>query len=150
MGDIGEQLRQARHEAGLSLDQISARTKIKKSFLGAIEREDFEQLPRGVFRRGFIRAYAREVCLDAEAIVQEYMAEFEPSTSPSSALVLPADRVDSELPADNRRRRQLLMVTVLLLAVLALWMYFKDSPDLSRMPEAGPPAVEGGESGVGG
>ena len=147
MGDIGRQLRQARQEAGLSLDQISARTKIKKSLLDAIEREDFEQLPPGFFRRGFLRAYAREVCLDAEAIVQEYVAEFEPNTSPSSALALPTDRVASELPADNRRRRHLLMIAALLLAVLALWMYLKDSPDPSRMPEAGPPATDGGESG---
>lgn len=125
MGDIGGRLRQARQQAGLSLEQISARTKIKVSILDAIEREDFGQLPRGFFRRGFLRAYARELRLDAESIVRQYVAEFEPDTTPP-APGLPTDCVSSERPADDSWGRQL-PVAALLVAATALFLYFNDN-----------------------
>jgi len=44
---------------GLSLSEISARTKIRTALLEAIEREDFDRLPSGLLARGLLRAYAR-------------------------------------------------------------------------------------------
>lgn len=76
--DIGERLRRARERAGLSLDELSSRTKIKVSILSAIEGGHFEKVPGGLFVRGFLRAYAREVGLDPEAIVSSYLHEYEP------------------------------------------------------------------------
>jgi cytoskeleton protein RodZ len=42
--------------------------------LQAIEEENFEQLPGGVFNRGFIRAYAKHLGLDSEEAVNDYLA----------------------------------------------------------------------------
>lgn len=75
---LGERLRRARERAGISLDELCARTKIKVSILGAIERGDYARVPSGLFVRGFLRAYAREVGLDPEEIVAAYLDEFEP------------------------------------------------------------------------
>lgn len=141
MGDIGGRLRQAREQAGLSLEQVSARTKIKKSILDAIEREDFARLPPGFFRRGFLRAYAREVHLDAESIVRQYASEFEPDTTPP-APALPPDRVSSGQPANNSWGRKL-PVAALLLAVTALFLYFNDNADVRQVPVADPSATTG-------
>ena len=144
MGNIGGRLRQARQEAGLSLEQVSARTKIKESILDAIEREDFGQLPRGLFRRGFLRAYAREVCLDAESIVRQYATEFEPDTTPPAA-ALPTDGVSSEQPTNSSYGRKLRVAT-LLLGVTALFVYFNvnDNPDVGQTPGVDPSATTGG------
>lgn len=78
MPDIGERLRRARNDVGLSLPQVAARTKIQVWILDSIERNDYARLPHGVFLRGFLHAFAREVGLDPEAIVAEYVARQEP------------------------------------------------------------------------
>ncbi|HXH07271.1 MAG TPA: helix-turn-helix transcriptional regulator, partial [Vicinamibacterales bacterium] len=75
MTPLSQRLRQAREQAGLSLADLSARTKIRVSHLDAIERGAFDRLPGGIFTRGYLRAYAREVGLDPEAVVRDYLAE---------------------------------------------------------------------------
>jgi cytoskeleton protein RodZ len=72
---IGSELRQAREQRGLSLVQISERTKVRLAMLRAIESDDFQQLPGGVISRGFLKLYAREVGLDANEIVTRYRSE---------------------------------------------------------------------------
>jgi cytoskeleton protein RodZ len=79
--DVGETLRMAREQQGLSLDVISQRTKIGTEKLRAIEENDIQRLPSGIFLRGFVRAYAREVGLDAEDTVNRYIAQFESQAS---------------------------------------------------------------------
>jgi cytoskeletal protein RodZ len=75
--DIGSELRQAREGVGLSLHELSNRTKIRLAVLRAIESNDFGQLPNDVFTRGFIKLYAREVGLDPVAIAGRFDALFE-------------------------------------------------------------------------
>lgn len=81
-GDIGDRLKRARIACGLSLSDIGARTKISPPSLTAMERNDFARLPGGVFRRAYVRAFAEEVGLDAEALVREYRARYEPDDFP--------------------------------------------------------------------
>lgn len=78
MATLGERLRLARERAGLSIDDMAARTKIQLSLLEAMERNDFSRLPGGLFVRGFLRAYAREAGLDPEAVVADYLDQYEP------------------------------------------------------------------------
>jgi cytoskeletal protein RodZ len=75
--DIGSELRQAREQRGLSLRELSQRTKIRLSALRAIESNDFAQLPGEVFVRGFLKLYAREVGLDPTEVVDRYTAQKE-------------------------------------------------------------------------
>ena len=77
--EVIERLRRAREKAGLSLEELAARTKIQFSILEAIEAGDFQRVPGGLFVRGFLRAYAREVGLDPEGVVAQYLEEFEPA-----------------------------------------------------------------------
>ncbi len=57
---------------GVTLEEISAATRIAERFLKAIENDQWDQLPGGVFNRGFVRAMARYLGLDEENIVAEY------------------------------------------------------------------------------
>jgi transcriptional regulator with XRE-family HTH domain len=70
--EVSDRLRDARQQAGLTVEEISARTKINVSFLGAIERGEFERLPGVFYTRAFIRTYARELHLSPDEIVQHY------------------------------------------------------------------------------
>jgi cytoskeletal protein RodZ len=74
VGQFGDKFRKAREKKGISLDDVSNVTKISARMLQAIEEEHFEQLPGGVFNKGFIRAYARHVGLNDEEAVNEYLA----------------------------------------------------------------------------
>jgi cytoskeleton protein RodZ len=71
-GTFGDNLKREREMRGVSLDEISAATRIATRFLQAIENEKWDQLPGGVFNRGFVRAVARYLGLDEENIVAEY------------------------------------------------------------------------------
>jgi cytoskeleton protein RodZ len=75
--ELIERLRRAREKAGLSIEELSSRTKIQISLLEAIEAGNFERVPGGLFVRGFLRAYAREVGLDPEGVVTQYLEEYE-------------------------------------------------------------------------
>jgi cytoskeleton protein RodZ len=71
-GTFGESLKRERELRGVTLEEISAATRIATRFLKAIETEQWDQLPGGVFNRGFVRAMARFLGLDEENIVAEY------------------------------------------------------------------------------
>jgi len=74
VGEFGDKFRKAREKKELSLDDISNVTKISSRMLQAIEQEHFDQLPGGVFNKGFIRAYAKHLGLDSEDAVTDYLA----------------------------------------------------------------------------
>lgn len=71
-GNFGEHLRREREMRGVSLDEIASATRIQVRFLEAIEREQWDKLPGGVFNRGFVRSVAKYLGLDEEAILGEY------------------------------------------------------------------------------
>lgn len=76
--DIGAALREARQRKGRTLRQVSSVTKIAVEILEKIERNQFDALPGGLFRRGYLRAFAAEVGVDPEAVVAAYREEYEP------------------------------------------------------------------------
>ncbi len=72
MASFGENLRREREMRGVSLQEISAATKISVRFLQALENEEFGKLPGGIFTRSFIRAYAKYLGLDEDRVLAEY------------------------------------------------------------------------------
>jgi cytoskeleton protein RodZ len=72
MKNLGEYLRAERLARGITLEQISADTRITVSMLQAMEEGDIDRLPAPVFTKGFLRAYAEQVGLDPDEVVMEY------------------------------------------------------------------------------
>jgi len=76
---------------GIGVEEIAEATKIGSRSLRALEEEHFEQLPGGIFNRGFVRAYARYLGIDEEQAVTDYLSAeaahggFVPATGPTSA-----------------------------------------------------------------
>ncbi len=71
-GSFGEHLRREREMRGVSLDEVAQATRIGTRFLEALENERWQELPGGVFNRGFLRSIARYLGLDEESLVAEY------------------------------------------------------------------------------
>jgi len=61
-----------RKRSGVSLEQIAQRTKIGSRFLKAIEGEQFEQLPGGIFSTSYLRQYAAAIGYDEDALLAYY------------------------------------------------------------------------------
>jgi cytoskeleton protein RodZ len=74
MGAFGDRLRREREMRGITLDEITESTKISRRHLEALEGEHFDQLPGGVFNKGFVRAYARFLGIDEDRAVADYSA----------------------------------------------------------------------------
>ena len=74
MGVFGDRLRREREMRGITLEEITESTKISRRHLEALEGEHFDQLPGGVFNKGFVRAYARFLGLDEDQAVADYSA----------------------------------------------------------------------------
>jgi cytoskeletal protein RodZ len=108
---FGDQLKREREMRGVSLEEISAATRISTRFLEALEKEQWDQLPGGVFRRGFIRSVARFLGLDGDALISEY----ELQTKDISQDHAGAENL-SEIP---RNYRPAIAVIVIVAALLA-------------------------------
>lgn len=83
---LGAYLREEREQQNVSLQDISAATKIQIKFLQALEDDEYDQLPPSPFVVGFLRAYAQFLSLDPEAIVTTYQRRHhteEPLHSPT-------------------------------------------------------------------
>lgn len=88
MATFGESLRRERELRGVTLPEISNATKISLRYLRALENNQFDRLPGGIFNRGFVRAVARYLRLDDSHWVGEYVraAQEEPELVAQYAL----------------------------------------------------------------
>jgi cytoskeletal protein RodZ len=107
---------------GVSLQEISASTKISIRFLQAIENEELAKLPGGIFTRSFVRTYARYLGLDEERVLADcHLADQqEPEVDIRH---ITANRALPHGPASRTRIIALLMAGVLLASGYALFRY---------------------------
>jgi cytoskeleton protein RodZ len=112
-GTFGESLKREREMRGVTLDEISGATRIATRFLRAIENEDWDQLPGGVFNRGFVRAVARYLGLDEENTVAEY------ASAVGDRQTVPVWTGSPPLVAPEQHWLAWMIVAVLFLALLA-------------------------------
>lgn len=94
---VGEQLRRARFDAGLTLDSASARTRIKRDYLEALEAMDPRGLPSRAYCVGYLRTYAHFLGLDAAGCVTRFKAELEVDTGRATPTA-PQERREIRLP----------------------------------------------------
>jgi cytoskeleton protein RodZ len=71
-GNFGERLKRERELREVPLEEITQATRIGSRFLEALENEEWDKLPGGVFNRGFVRSIAHYLGLDEEAFLAEY------------------------------------------------------------------------------
>jgi cytoskeleton protein RodZ len=128
---FGARLKREREQRKITLDDISISTKIAPRFLLALEEEQFDQLPGGIFNKGFVRAYARHLGLDENQAIADFVAASQPSLPeiPQEAPELAAMAV--RVPEARSRRSEggvpwgLFAIGLLVLAFcFAIWGFY--------------------------
>lgn len=99
MSSFGEALRRERELRGVSLQDISAATKIGVGMLKAIEEDRLDKLPQGLFVRGFVREYARFLALDEQKVLTELSFHTAPLPSPEPLPEKAESRISSRFTA---------------------------------------------------
>jgi len=69
---LGEKLRQAREERGISISEVAEQTRISPHYIDSIENDDYRTLPGGIFNKGFVKSYAKYVGIDEQEALQDY------------------------------------------------------------------------------
>lgn len=137
MADIGEKLRNAREEKGLTIADIEKATKIQSRYLTAIEQNDFEKLPGDFYVRAFIRQYAQIVGLDGKELLSEYHQDI-PEAKPDEYVENSIDNKSKEVQETTNNKKNLwknylpriavgLGVIIVLLVVYVLYAHLSTS-----------------------
>ena len=69
---LGQKLREAREERGISITEVSEQTRISPHYIESIENDNYKPLPGGIFNKGFVRSYAKYVGIDENEALQDY------------------------------------------------------------------------------
>lgn len=159
MNSIGETLRRERLRQGLDLEDVSQETKVNTRLLEAIESDQWDRLPGGVFTRNFVRQYARALGLDEQDFEPE-LNELEPDEGPARRPApltqhMPLEGFGGRLSSSSSLTSFVLVMLVILACagIYALWQggtrptrassmaALPASPAVHPKTEASPPAV---------
>ncbi|MGG4205047.1 RodZ family helix-turn-helix domain-containing protein [Paenibacillus jamilae] len=125
MSELGQQLKEARLQKGLSLDDVQEMTKIRKRYLEAIETGDYKVLPGSFYVRAFIKTYAETVGLNPDEILEGHQSNV-PEPEPE-AVMEPVTQKRSSRPATIGNLKWLptaLMWLFLVLIVGVIYAYW--------------------------
>ncbi|MBU4345419.1 MAG: DUF4115 domain-containing protein [Desulfobacteraceae bacterium] len=113
---FGHYLKAIRIEKGISLDEVSEKTKIRIGNLLLVEKEDHDRLPSEIFVKGFLRAYAEAIGVDGDEAVTRY----------TSSLNAYQTNVKSEADFDNLNTKfwpHLLLSLGAMICIIALSVF---------------------------
>lgn len=150
MGSFGERLQREREMRGITLEEIADSTKIGTRSLRALEAEDFDKLPGGIFNKGFVRAYARYLGIDEEQAVTDFLAAAGESEQPLPN-PNPTEKV-AVYRSSNRGWAAVLALVVLAAGGYAAWRlnlgpFATHAAQQSPPPAVQPPAAEPPQTG---
>ncbi len=136
---IGGVLRAARLARKRSIEDVSRATKITPSVLRALENDQFEAVPGGLFTRGFLRAYAREVGVDGEELVRRFREEVEPPVTspapPAQTQMSDADDLSTDMgePPAAAKHTQIIQFAVILVVAVGYLASLRQAKPSARI-----------------
>lgn len=115
MKELGDLIRAARQQRGITLEQASAETRIRRQYLDAIEDGDLGTFPGTAYAAGFLRNYSTYLGLNSDEILQTYHA----ISPPQAVTIAPATTVGVERLRRRSRRRFMWLFAGVLMVILA-------------------------------
>lgn len=144
MARLGEMLRAARQDMGVSLAEVEQATKIRQRYLVALEDGDFASLPETIYVIGFLKTYARYLGLDPERTAQLFKEESGrhelPGVQPETRILREATKRSGLSPAG--------VSGVLMIAGLVLLLFFGYQQYLQIQAAVATPSAVAGTDGA--
>lgn len=123
MVHVGEKLNEERIKKGLTLEDVAKATKIRVSFLLAIEKGEYKKLPSGTYTYGFVRNYARFLKLQEHEILALFKREY---SEEKFLKVLPEGLTRGrDFPISKFKIAQTLKILALVFFVLIVYLIFQ-------------------------
>lgn len=119
---VGQRLHDERVKKNLSLEEVSKATKIRASFLSAIEKGDYNKLPSSAYVYGFIRNYAEYLGMPTKSIVALFKREFDEE---KELKVLPQGLSKGDFPVKGLRLRQIPILIILIFIFFLGYIFFQ-------------------------
>ncbi|AVH95133.1 MULTISPECIES: helix-turn-helix domain-containing protein [Streptomyces] len=141
---IGRALQQARIAAGLTVEEVSASTRVRIPIVHAIEEDDYSRCGGDVYARGHIRTLARAVGLDPAPLIEQFDAEHGGRPAPTPAAPLfEAERIRPE-PRRPNWTAAMVAAIVAVVGFVGFTMFDEnDAPKGTTAADGGPaPAPE--------
>lgn len=135
---FGEELRQAREAAGISLGDMAVKCRLSVMQIRALESEDMSQLPEPVYVRAFIRGYAQQLGLDPARLQADYNARYG-RTGGNVGQVPVANPNEEQVIRSNSRHRGLkvsLFFVFILIVAAGAWGLYTDRFGSNVLSEA--------------
>ncbi|MCE5168125.1 helix-turn-helix domain-containing protein [Paenibacillus profundus] len=147
MSELGQLLKKARLEKGLSLDDVQEATKIRKRYLEAIEEGDYKVLPGSFYVRAFVKTYAETVGLNPDEILQYYRNDI-PATEPetNSEPIIRKKRSVQHSDRFGRWATTLLMWAFVILIFVILYFFLVKTSDTPNNQTADDTKITDSES----
>lgn len=121
----GEKLKEERLKQGLTLEEVSQGTKIRKNFLDAIEKSEYEKLPASTFAQGFVRNYTQFLGLPETEVLPVFRREFDEERI---FKVLPEGVAQKDFPISRLKKSQLILIPLLFLILIFYILFqYKDA-----------------------
>lgn len=142
-GNFGERLKRERELREVTLAEITAATRIAPRFLDALENEDWDKLPGGVFNRGFVRSIARYLGLNEEALLGEYDMAHGVQVASAEEQVQPKESLPNYWRSAAILVGLLVLIGVLVLGGVRLWKHWGNhrAPKQTAVASPPPPAI---------
>ena len=126
MASLGQELKRAREERGISLHDIANSTHIGVRFLQAIESDNYDILPGGVFNRAFVRKFAKEIAYDEEQALKLYEEQLEiQGIEPNRTYQLGVEDFENKGSSGNGLLFSILALVILAALAYAAYEYFR-------------------------
>ena len=127
----GLSIRRAREAAGLTLDELAAQTKLARTTLDALERDDYGSLLEPVYVRGYYRKCAKVLSLPEQQLLMAYAARVTPKMpQPPAKLRL---GTGADMGGGRSWRGMLGIIVIVLIAGTAIW-YLREQQQSSQQP----------------
>jgi cytoskeletal protein RodZ len=148
---LGEKLKLAREERGISISEVAEQTRISAHYLQCIENDDYRTLPGGIFNKGFVKSYAKYVGVDEQEALQDYariVAQTEGGGGDDPKSYKP------EVLTDDRASSSLIPTVIIAVIILGLMTwgllklvdYIQNQPPAANLPIAAANTAPGNSS----
>ena len=122
MVKAGQKLKEQRIAKRLTIEDVSKETKIRESYLSAIEEGDYKRLPASTYTQGFVRNYARYLGLSEKEILAIFRREFDEE---KAFKVLPEGFVKEDFPIKRIKIADTVKIVIFLIFVLLSYILFQ-------------------------